>query len=82
MVLADVVNERVSRRQAADSYGVVIAADHQLDAAATEKLRGERRDEAERGAWQPPISYYRDWPVTSSEFEQLAGAPAGKEVTL
>ena len=62
----------------------MIGEDGGIDRDATEKLRAQRREDFERGEWRPPISYYRDWPVTGSEYEHLlaAQAPAGKEVAL
>jgi N-methylhydantoinase B len=79
-VLADVANERVSRRQAEESYGVVLDAEGgAVDDAETEKLRAKRRKEEEDGSWTAPISVFKDWPVTSEEYERLvAGAQAGQ----
>jgi N-methylhydantoinase B len=74
MVLADVVNERISARQALESYGVALAGAGRVDKAATEERRaGLRRDRA-AGKWQPPLSFFRGWPVTTEDYTRLVEA--------
>lgn len=70
-VLADVRNERVSRRQADEVYGVVF--DSTLSSVASDATRERRAALAAERAFEeaPPISFFRDWPVTSEEFDRL-----------
>jgi N-methylhydantoinase B len=82
-VLSDIRNERISRRQGEESYGVVLADPATVDAAATEARRVDLRASQGRGEWTPAISYFRDWPLTTSDLDTLiANATELKETTL
>jgi N-methylhydantoinase B len=71
-VLADVANELVSREQAAEIYGVILAEDGRaVDEAATAAAR--ERIRAARTA--VPMAAPQSWPLDQSELEQLRHAP-------
>jgi N-methylhydantoinase B len=75
-VARDVLNERVSERQAAAVYGVVIGADGAPDAKASAELRA-RSSHAENGA-SPPPARFAPWPITNHD---LADCAAESHVT-
>jgi N-methylhydantoinase B len=69
LVLKDVLNERVSLRQAREVYGVVLdAPGTDLDRAATNEERDRLRagQEGER-----PITTFTHWPITQHEFDSV-----------
>jgi N-methylhydantoinase B len=71
-VLADVANELVSREQAAEIYGVILADDELVvDEAATAAVRERIR----RTRTSVPLAAPRAWPLDESEFDQLKRAP-------
>jgi len=73
-VLRDVADERVSRTQAEELYGVVLEPGAlTIDVTATAALR-ERRTAAPGGPDQS-ISYFKEWPQTEEEFRELLARP-------
>jgi N-methylhydantoinase B len=77
-VLRDVIDERVSLRQARESYGVVVVPETlSLDLEATEQLRAELRRKREAGEWETPQSYFRGWPLNIEELNEIKAAAAG-----
>jgi N-methylhydantoinase B len=75
-VRLDVWNELVSPGHARDVYGVVIDTETlEVDAAATEQRRDELRSGRDGGAVDTPRAYFRDWPATESEWDELFLAP-------
>jgi N-methylhydantoinase B len=75
-VLRDVSNELVSRRQARETYGVIVDADaRDVDVHATRILREELQAQRDAGAWSVPRSFHRDWPVDQSDLDDVAGRP-------
>lgn len=78
LVRKDVWNEAISTGFAERAYGVVMdASGIEVDAEATERLRGELRAKEGRGEWTPPVSGFAPWPRT---WEELLASPAGGHV--
>jgi N-methylhydantoinase B len=83
-VLDDVINERVSVRQAEESYGVILDG-QAVDADATTAKRDELRAAQQKGDWEAPISVFKDWPLTTEDHNQLIAQATGlapKEAAL
>lgn len=68
LVRRDVWNELVSLEFARLAYGVVIDPDTlEVDVEATDRLRAERRSTG----WSAPTAYYRSWPRTLHDLQEL-----------
>jgi hypothetical protein len=61
--------------QARDSYGVVVARETlSVDERATEELRAELRGSRGAGEWEAPRSYFRNWPLTTEQLNEIKAA--------
>jgi N-methylhydantoinase B len=82
-VLRDVIDERVSLRQGRDSYGVVVARETlSVDLQATEELRAELHRNRGAGEWEAPRSYFRHWPLTTEQLNEIKAASVAGVVRL